>query len=86
MGNFGDVIINAYDLLTGKWLGSLADSGGNPIFIDGLWGLTFEKDEVPGRECEFQAERLYFTAGPGDEEHGRVGIIRPISPLLTPAQ
>src|SRR5262249_29602431 len=86
VGNFGDGKINAYDLLTGKWLGNLKTSIGDDLVIDGLWGLTFEKDEVPGHESDFVAERLYFAAGINDEANGLVGIIRPVSPSFTPAQ
>lgn len=85
VGNFGDGTINAYDLLTGKWLGNMTKSNGATLFISGLWGLTFEKEEVPGDECGFQAQRLYFTAGPNDESNGLLGIIRPISPAFAPA-
>jgi uncharacterized protein (TIGR03118 family) len=86
VGNFGDGKINAFDLLTGKLLGNLKDHDGVDVVIDGLWALTFEADEVPGRECEFNAQRLYFTAGPNEEADGLLGIIRPISPVLAPAQ
>jgi uncharacterized protein (TIGR03118 family) len=86
VGNFGDGRINAFDLLTGKLLGNLKDQNGDNLVIDGLWALTFEKDEVPGHECEFNAQRLYFTAGPNEEADGLFGILRPISPLLTPLQ
>jgi uncharacterized protein (TIGR03118 family) len=86
IGNFGDGRINAYDVLTGKWLGDLTRPNGDEIFIYGLWGLTFEKEEVPGNECNFQAQRLYFTAGPNGETHGLVGVLRPVSPAFPPAQ
>ncbi|MFO1476258.1 MAG: TIGR03118 family protein [Verrucomicrobiota bacterium] len=85
VGNFGDGRINAYDLLTGQWLGTMRDPLGNDIILEGLWGLTFEKDEVAGKECEFNAQRLYFTAGPGDEADGLVGVIRPVAPVRTPS-
>jgi uncharacterized protein (TIGR03118 family) len=82
VGNFGDGRINAYDLLTGKLLGHLTDAQGADIVIDGLWGLTFETDEVAERECLFTAQRLYFTAGVADEEHGLFGYLRPINPFI----
>ncbi len=80
IGNFGDGTINAYDLLTGKPLGSLADGSGNVIVIPGLWGLTFERDEIFDHESDFFATRLYFTAGINDEADGLMGFLRPISP------
>ena len=86
VGNFGDGSINAYDVLTGKWLGAFARPNGDQLFISGLWGLTFEKEEVPGSECNFQAQRLYFTAGPNGESNGLVGVLRPVSPSFPPAQ
>jgi uncharacterized protein (TIGR03118 family) len=86
VGNFGDGKINAFDLLSGKPLGNLKDNAGDDLAIDGLWALTFETDEVPGRECEFNAQRLYFTAGPNGEGDGLLGIIRPISPALPAVQ
>jgi len=86
VGNFADGRINAFDLLTGKWLGALTRPNGSELFISGLWGLTFEKEEVPGDECGFQAQRLYFTAGPNSESQGLVGVLRPVSPAFPPAQ
>jgi uncharacterized protein (TIGR03118 family) len=41
VGNFGDGEINAFDPATGKFLGHLDDASGNPISIEGLWGLRF---------------------------------------------
>jgi uncharacterized protein (TIGR03118 family) len=86
VGNFGDGSINAFDLLTGKWLGRLTRPNGDDLLINGLWGLTFEKEEVPGNECGFTAQRLYFTAGPNGESNGLVGIIRPVAPSFPPVQ
>jgi len=73
--NYGDGRINAFDLLTGKSLGPLKDPAGNPIVIEGLWGLTFEREAREGRECDFTAERLYFTAGINGEADGLFGFI-----------
>jgi uncharacterized protein (TIGR03118 family) len=86
VANFGDGRINAFDLLTGKWLGDLTRPNGTELFISGLWGLTFEKEEIPGQECSFQAQRLYFTAGPNGENDGLFGVLRPVSPAFPPAQ
>jgi uncharacterized protein (TIGR03118 family) len=80
VGNFGDGRINAFDLLTGKPLGFLTDGSGNPVAIEGLWGLTFERDEIFDHEDSFFATRLYFTAGISDEAHGLMGHLRAISP------
>jgi len=80
VGNFGDGRLNAFDLLTGKSLGFLTDGLGAPIQISGLWGLTFERDEIFDHEDSFFATRLYFTAGIQDEAHGLMGYLRAISP------
>lgn len=76
VGNFGNGMINSYDLLTGKWLGNLADTKGNPIVIDGLWGLTFENEAGFEHEWEFSSQRLYFSAGINEESDGLFGYIR----------
>jgi uncharacterized protein (TIGR03118 family) len=78
LGNFGDGRINAYDLLTGKHLGHMTHTDGSDLVIPGLWGLTFERDELPEKESFFFADRLYYTAGPNDEDNGLFGIIRPV--------
>ena len=71
VGNFGDGTIHAYDRDTGAFLGALGDGSGHPLAIDGLWGLEF----APNAHAD-QAPRLYFTAGPGGEGHGLLGVIR----------
>jgi len=86
VGNFGNGRINAYDLLTGKVLGHFAASNGSDLVIEGLWGLTFEKDEVLDQESNFTAQRLYFTAGPNAEADGVLGILRPVSPSFPTAR
>jgi uncharacterized protein (TIGR03118 family) len=70
VGNFGDGRINAFDLVTGKYLGALKGENGHPIEIEGLWGLAF------GNGFNSQpVNTLFFTAGPDDEEHGLYGRI-----------
>ena len=70
VGNFGDGRINAFDCVTGAYLGSLNDSTGKPIAIPGLWGLQFGNGRSGG-----DAKTLYFLAGPGGEQHGLFGSI-----------
>ncbi|HAB15358.1 MAG TPA: TIGR03118 family protein [Verrucomicrobiota bacterium] len=70
VGNFGDGRINAYDLSSGKFLGSLKGPDGKPIEIEGLWALTAGNGANGGDEDD-----LYFTAGISDEEHGLFGEI-----------
>ena len=69
VGNFGDGRINAYNS-EGTFLGQLR-AHGNPIVIDGLWALSF----APATATTVDPNRLFFTAGPGDEEHGLFGYI-----------
>jgi len=63
VGNFGDGHINAYNM-DGEFLGQLR-AHGNPIEIDGLWALVYHSP----------TGRLYFAAGPDDEEDGLFGYI-----------
>ncbi|HXT40484.1 MAG TPA: TIGR03118 family protein [Candidatus Angelobacter sp.] len=81
VGNFGDGRINAYSLRNGAFLGQLADVHGTPIQIEGLWALRFGHDANSVRDDEDDDDRggnaLYFTAGPGGEEHGLLGLIVP---------
>lgn len=70
VGNSGDGTINAYDLATGAFMGTLLDAQGSPIVIDGLRGLAF------GNGFNGQgADSLYFTAGPDAGLHGLYGRI-----------
>jgi uncharacterized protein (TIGR03118 family) len=71
VGNFGDGRINAYDPITGAFIKTLTDTSGNPIEIDGLWGLQFGNGSKSGGS----KQTLYFTAGPEDELHGLFGQI-----------
>jgi uncharacterized protein (TIGR03118 family) len=68
VGNFGDGLINAYDPTTGHFRGQLVNRFGQPIVIDGLWGLDFGNNGAAG-----PASTLFFTAGPGGEKHGLLG-------------
>lgn len=70
VGNFGDGRINAFSLNTGDFLGQLQDTFGNPMTIDGLWGLNFGNGTSAA-----PTTTLFFTAGIGDEGHGLFGSI-----------
>jgi uncharacterized protein (TIGR03118 family) len=71
VGNFGDGRILAYDT-SGALKGTVADSVGNPMEIDGLWEILF----VPsGTVSGVGGNALYYTAGPDDEEHGAFGYL-----------
>jgi uncharacterized protein (TIGR03118 family) len=73
VGNFGDGRINAIDLSGNTFEGQLLDQGGNPLTIDGLWGLTAGNSGNGG-----SVEKLYFSAGPNDEVNGLFGVIQPV--------
>ncbi|HTY87532.1 MAG TPA: TIGR03118 family protein, partial [Candidatus Acidoferrum sp.] len=71
VGNFGDGTINAFDINTGSYLGTLSDSTSVPLVIDGLWALDFGTTKVGMKSIP----ALFFSAGPGGEGHGLVGKI-----------
>jgi uncharacterized protein (TIGR03118 family) len=85
VGNFADGKINAFNLATGAFLGTLDDTAGNPIAIPGLWSLNFgsgAQGEDPGT--------LYITAGIGGgptndplESHGLLASIQAAPSFLT---
>ena len=70
VGDFGDGRINAFDK-GGVFLGQLQDELGQPMEINGLWGLAFGNGALAGKR-----NHLLFTAGIGDEGHGLFGFIR----------
>jgi uncharacterized protein (TIGR03118 family) len=76
VGNFGDGAINAFEPSTGAFLGTLSDAAGQPIRIDGLWAIKFGNGGQGG-----DPNVLYFTAGPGDEQHGLFGSLAPANYL-----
>src|SRR5215813_4805925 len=72
VGNFGNGRINAYEPTTGKFLGQLRNSKGEPLVIDGLWAIT------PGGGAGTTADDLLFTAGIDHESHGLFGKLNRI--------
>jgi uncharacterized protein (TIGR03118 family) len=68
VGNFGDGTIAAFNLTTGEFAGYLRDPDTKIISIDGLWALAFGNGVSLG-----DANALYFTAGPNNEEDGLFG-------------
>jgi uncharacterized protein (TIGR03118 family) len=73
VGNFGDGLIHVFDPTSGARVGQLQKSGA-PLIIEGLWGLAFGNDGAAG-----PLNTLFFTAGPGDEQHGLFGKLE-VSP------
>ena len=70
VGNFGDGKIGAY-ADSGDFLGFLRDRSNDVISIDGLWALQ------PGTANSGGTDAVWFSAGPEEETHGLVGVIRP---------
>ena len=63
--------INAFDPGSGAFLGPLRDAGGQPIEIDGLWGIQFGHDGGPNGTHN----QLFFTAGSNNYGDGIFGVI-----------
>jgi uncharacterized protein (TIGR03118 family) len=76
VGNFGNGWINVYDPAAGTALGALENPSGSVIAIEGLWALQVGNGKSGG-----DANAVYFTAGPGGEQHGLFGSLQ-AAPLL----
>jgi uncharacterized protein (TIGR03118 family) len=70
VGNFGDGMIDAYNVSTGVFEGVLDGTDGNPIVVTDLWGLSVGNGAAGG-----SANTLYFTAGLADEGDGLFGSL-----------
>ena len=70
VGNFGDGKINVYDPATGTMAGTISNNDGSAITVPGLWALQFGND-LNGQP----SNTLFYTAGPGNEQHGLYGRI-----------
>ena len=68
VGNFGNGYINVFTE-DGFFVG-LLKSKGKPVQIEGLWAISF-----PPATADIDHDRLYFAAGPDDEEDGLFGYI-----------
>jgi uncharacterized protein (TIGR03118 family) len=74
VGNFGDGTINLFDRETGAFVGKLNGPDGEPIQNDFLWALVNGNGGNGG-----DPDKVYFTAGIGDEQHGLFGSLTPTS-------
>ena len=72
VGNFGSGWIAAFNPVNGAFLGLMLDNHDEPIFVDGLWALTFGNGGAGGSKTT-----LYFTAGINDEQDGLFGSLTP---------
>lgn len=80
VGNFGDGLINAFDISSGMYLGTLQDANGANIVISGLWALLVGNGGNGGDK-----NSVYFAAGPAYQTHGLFGSIQ-ANPALVSAQ
>jgi uncharacterized protein (TIGR03118 family) len=71
VGNLGNGWINAFNATTGAFLGALDTPTGNPVAIDGLWGLSVGNTAFGG------ASSLVFSAGPNGYDDGLLGVLNP---------
>jgi uncharacterized protein (TIGR03118 family) len=65
--------INAFNALTGAFVGTIRDTDGKIIHIDQLWGIEFGG----GTANNGQKNQLFFTAGPSNNLAGTFGKIQP---------
>ncbi len=65
--------INAFNIQTGKFVGTVRDANGKDIIIDQLWGIEFGG----GAASNGRTNQLFFTAGPYNNLAGTFGVIAP---------
>jgi len=63
--------INAFNLETGQFVGTVRDTNGKNIVIDELWGIEFGG----GAKNNGRTNQLFFTAGPKNNLAGTFGVI-----------
>ena len=63
--------INAFNLETGQFVGTVKDTSGKDIVIDQLWGIEFGG----GAANNGKTNQLFFTAGPYNNLAGTFGVI-----------
>jgi uncharacterized protein (TIGR03118 family) len=63
--------INAFNPVTGQFVGTIKDANGGNIVIDQLWGIDFGG----GTDNNGRTNQLFFTAGPHGNLAGTFGVI-----------
>jgi uncharacterized protein (TIGR03118 family) len=63
--------INAFNAITGEFVGIVKDTNGKAIHIDQLWGIEFGG----GTSSNGKRNELFFTAGPDNNKAGTFGKI-----------
>jgi uncharacterized protein (TIGR03118 family) len=79
VGQFGGGQIASFDPNNGNFLGLMLGTNGQPLVIDGLWGIRFGNDGAAGSSRE-----LFFAAGIDDEDHGLFGKLSPAPLTVRP--
>src|SRR5450755_4578141 len=69
--NLNHGTINAFNLETGQFVGTIKDTNGKDIVIDQLWGIEFGG----GTANDGRTNQLFFTAGPHNNLAGTFGVI-----------
>jgi uncharacterized protein (TIGR03118 family) len=71
VGQFGSGEILGFNLESGDFTGKLLQPAGQPISIDGLWGIGFGA----GNANSGPLTTLFFAAGPDGESNGLFGTL-----------
>jgi uncharacterized protein (TIGR03118 family) len=69
--NLNSGSINAFNAITGQFVGTIKDISGSVIHIDQLWGIEFGG----GTANNGGKGQLFFTAGPNNNLAGTFGVI-----------
>jgi len=71
--NTNNGTINAFNLQSGQFVGTVKDGNGKNIVIDQLWGIAFGG----GSANNGRTNQLFFTSGPFNNLAGTFGVISP---------
>jgi uncharacterized protein (TIGR03118 family) len=63
--------INAFNAITGQFVGTVKDANGATIHINQLWGIVFGG----GTPANGNTNQLFFTSGPDNNQAGLFGFI-----------
>lgn len=74
VSNFGDGTIIGFDRTTRKFVDYMRDERGEPVAVEGIWGILFGNGTTLG-----EANHLYFAAGPNQELDGLFGKFMPVN-------
>lgn len=69
--NTNNGTINAFNFVTGQFVGTVRGTNGKNIVIDQLWGIEFGG----GTKNNGRTNQLFFTAGPHNNLAGTFGVI-----------